>query len=162
MPGIVLTIDQKAMQAVKAALTAEADGAALRTSLTKNLKTAMVPAVNDAKQAILAMPSKAVHTEPLRQSIAQAIKPSVSYTGKSTGATIKAAKNKYPRGFKSAPAATNARGWQHPVFGNTPKVFQVGAPGWFDKVKEHLPEYREAIVESLIEMAERIAARSKS
>lgn len=161
MAGVVLTIDQKSMQAVYAALKQEADGATLKRDLTRELKLAIAPARDQAKAAIMAMPSTDVRYGDMRSSISSHVKVSVRTTGRNTGVAVVANKGGYPRGFNNAAAQFNRSGWRHPVFGNTANwATQVGDPGWFDQIIKEKAEYLEAVQTCLVEMANRIAART--
>ena len=159
--GVVLTIDQQAMQAVFRALKAETDGKDLRRDLTRELKAVLVPAQQQAKAAIQAMPSSDVKYGDMRSSIAQHIKISVRTSGRNTGVAVYANKGGYPRNFSDAAAQFNRAGWRHPVFGNSQVwVTQVGKPRYFDNIMGQKPEYIDAVVSCLNAMAERIAARA--
>lgn len=160
MSGVILTIDQRAMQAVYSALKLESDGKDLRRDLTRELKAAIVPAQIQAKSAIMAMPSSDVRYGDMRQSISQHVKVSVRTTGRNTGVAVVANKGGYPRGFNNAAAQFNRAGWRHPVFGNSANwQSQVGDPGWFDQIIKNKEEYVAAVQEALVQMANRIAAR---
>lgn len=161
MPGVVLSIDQQAMQRVYSALKLESDGKDLRRDLTRELKLAIAPARVEAKAAIMAMPSADVRYGDMRQSISSHVKVSVRTAGRNTGVAVVANKGGYPRGFNNASAQFNRAGWRHPVFGSTGNwVTQVGDPGWFDRIIKNKSEYIEAVRTALVAMAERIAARS--
>lgn len=160
--GVHLTVEQQDLQRVVASIKAEADGKALRRELNRELKAIAQPSAEEAKRAILAMPSQDARFGDLRQSIAQATKVSVTAVGRNTGVSIFAAPGKYPREFKQAPRRFDAKKFRHRVFGRDQWVDQVGSPGWFDKVKEHKAEYAKAIGKALEEMAARIAARHNS
>lgn len=162
MSGVTLSIDQKAMQTVVAALKAEADGKALRTELNKSLKAALEPAKAGAATAIRAMPTKGASDGSMREAMATSIKLSVNAVGARTGVNMIAPKGAYPRGFKNAAAAFNHASFRRPTRGrNSAWVSQVGAPGWFDNAAtEHQQDYKEAVEAVILDMANRIAARS--
>jgi hypothetical protein len=160
--AVKLTIEQQALKALMARLKLEDDGKALRTELNKNLKAAVQPAVVQAQSSIQAMPVKGADMG-MRRAIAAALKPAVRASGTYTGVGVTAAKGKYPRGFNSAPAAFNHRGWSHALFGAKTSrngkngIFQIGKPGWFDTaMAESVPDAREAILAAAEAMAERI------
>lgn len=159
--GVRLTVEQQDMQQVIASIKAEADGRKLRRELGKELRAIAEPALEEARHAILAMPSQDARFGDMRQSIAQATKIRITTVGRNTGVSIAAPAGKYPRGFKQAPRRFNAPKFRHKIFGHEIWVDQVGAPGWFDQVRKHGPEYRKAVVKSLDRMAERIAARQR-
>lgn len=162
MAGVILSVDQKDMQKVVAALKAEADGKALRTELNKSLKAVLEPAKLGAATTIRAMPTKGTSDGSMREAMATSIKLAVNAVGARTGVNMIAPKGVYPRGFKNAAAAFNHASFRRPTRGrNSSWVTQVGMPGWFDHAAmEHQQEYKEAVEAVLQGMAERIAARS--
>lgn len=156
-----ITVEQKGLTATLAALKAEDNGKALRSQLNKDLRAAVMPAVAEARSAILAMPVKDA-TGGMREAIAAAIKVGVRATGKQAGVQVSLPRNKYPRGFKNAPRKFNAQGFRHPVFGTGTWVTQTGDPGWFTKsMLTSEAAARDAIIAALTAMAARIAESSR-
>lgn len=164
--GVELTVSQQQLQAVRRAFRNEGDGKHLQRDLTKQLKLIMEPAAQEVKSAITSMPVKSPATDvkgpSMRVAMAQQIKVSVRYSGRSTGVSVRAAKDKYPRNFKSAPHNFNAaKGWRHPTFGQTDAghwVDQSGAPNFFDGVlRPKKFELMDAVDRAVKEMADRIA-----
>lgn len=158
---VELTVDQKSLHALTRALRREEDGKALRRDLSREIRNALKPAVEEAKAGILAMPSAGLFSaEPgLRSSIASQITAQARLTGRMAGASVKAKKRRMPRGFSNAPQRTNrAAGWRHPVYGHDVWVHQIGRPGWFDiPMKRGAPRYREAVRRAMADSAERVA-----
>ncbi|MFJ4785512.1 hypothetical protein [Streptomyces sp. NPDC088794] len=151
------------LAALVRALRAEEDGKALRKDLAKNMREALKPGAQQAKNSIMGMVSLHGATPALRTSIARKIRPEVKLGGRWSGARVKAFKTKNIRGFANAPKRTNrASGWRHPVYGNRENwVQQRGKLEWFDRAfqgREGL--YREAVETAMNDMAQRIADRA--
>ncbi|WIM97841.1 hypothetical protein ACTOB_001395 [Actinoplanes oblitus] len=146
---------------VGTALRLEEDGTRLRRALTKELRTAIEPAVAEAKGRILAMGSAGLshRGEQLRGAIARRVRAQARLAGKAAGVRVRVGKTGMPRGFANAPKRTNRhKPWRHPVFGNTNTwVAQTGSPGWFDDpMREHAAEYRAAVERVITDTADRI------
>jgi hypothetical protein len=146
---------------VGTALKYEEDGARLRRALTKELRTAVAPAVAEAKGRVMAMGTAGLpHAgEPLRAAVARRVTAQARLTGRSAGVRVRASKKGMPRGFANAPKRLNAAGgWRHPVFGDADRwVDQTGAPGWFDDpLRARRAEYRQAVERAVKDMADRI------
>lgn len=145
------------------ALRAEADGGKqLRKELARNMREALKPAAAEAKSAIASMPSSGQTVGPgLRQQIAKKIRPEVRLTGRHTGARIKV--RKLPssvRNFANAPKRTQQATWRTQTFGNGEWREQQGELDWFDNsMNDKIPEYKEAVVEAMHDMARRIINR---
>jgi hypothetical protein len=145
------------------ALREQADGRELRKELARNMREALKPAAAEAKNAIQGMPSSgAAHGGPgLRQQIAKKIRPEVRLTGRSTGARVKA--RKLPaniRNFANAPKRTQQATWRTQTFGNGEWREQQGKLDWFDNsMNDKAPEYKQAAVEAMADMAQRIVNR---
>lgn len=142
-------------------IRAEVDGKKLARGLTKEIRTALQPAVAEAKSAIMSMPSAGGTREgaSLRATIARQIKAEARLSGRKAGARVKATKRNMPRGFNNAPKRTNrAKGWRHPVFGSTDAwAHQTGKPGWFDDaMRHHRDDCRRAVVSAMGDSARRI------
>ncbi|MFJ9243811.1 hypothetical protein [Streptomyces sp. NPDC101776] len=162
-PPFELRATHEGLDALARALKAEADGKQLRKELAQNLREALKPGADQAKGAIMGMISLNGSQPALRSAIAKKIRPEVKLGGRWTGARVKAFKTKNIRGFPNAPKRTNsARGWRHPVFGNTNVwVQQRGKLEWFDKAfrgREGI--YKQAVHEAMEDMARRIADRA--
>lgn len=152
------------LDALVRAIRAEEDGKQLRKDLAKNMREALKPGAQQAKNSIMAMVSVKGATPSLRTSIAKKIRPEVKLGGHWSGARVKAFKTKNIRGFPNAPKRTNrASGWRHPVFGNRDVwVAQRGKLEWFDRSfrgRENI--YNEAVAEAMEDMARRIADRAR-
>lgn len=152
------------LAALVRALRAEEDGKELRKDLAKNMREALKPGAQQAKNSIMGMVSLHGATPALRTSIARKIRPEVKLGGRWSGARVKAFKTKNIRGFPNAPKRTNrASGWRHPVYGNRENwVQQRGKLEWFDRAfqgREGL--YREAVEAAMNDMARRIADRAR-
>lgn len=152
------------LAALARALRAEEDGKALRKDLAKNMRDALRPGAEQAKNSIMGMVSLHGAQPALRTSIARKIRPEVKLGGRWSGARVKAFKTKNIRGFPNAPKRTNrAGGWRHPVYGNREVwAHQRGKLEWFDRAfrgREQL--YKQAVEAAMEDMARRIAARAR-
>ncbi|MET9965455.1 hypothetical protein ABZZ80_05890 [Streptomyces sp. NPDC006356] len=152
------------LDALVRAIRAEEDGKALRKELAKNMREALKPGAQQAKNSIMAMVSVKGATPALRTSIAKKIRPEVKLGGRWSGARVKAFKTKNIRGFPNAPKRTNrASGWRHPVYGNRDVwVEQRGKIEWFDRSfrgRENI--YNQAVAQAMEDMARRIADRTR-
>ena len=162
-PPFELRATHEGLDALARALKAEEDGKQLRKELAQNLRNALKPGADQAKSSIMGMISLNGSQPALRSAIAKKIRPEVKLGGRWTGARVKAFKTKNVRGFPNAPKRTNsARGWRHPVFGNTDVwVQQRGKLEWFDKAfrgREGI--YKQAVHDAMEDMARRIADRA--
>lgn len=154
---VTLNVDQVNLQKVRDVLKDTTNGKALQRVLNAQLKAAAAPIVEDTRHVVLAAPSRAVHAQPIRQAIADAVKTTVSYSGRSTGVNIGVGRN-MPRGFKMAGKRFNQPSFRHPVRGGARWVDQTGAPGWFDyHTMTHENEAREHIIEAINEWADALA-----
>lgn len=152
MPGAVrLSVDQRSLIAVRDLLKTAADGKRLQRVMNVQLKDAAEPIVTDVRHAILAWPSKAVHAEPLRPAIANAVSTKVTYSGRSTGVAIGVGRN-MPRNFRMAGKRFNSGAFRHPVFDTGTWVTQYTGKGWFDgNTMTHEAECRERVLEAVRE-----------
>lgn len=145
------------------AIKYEDNGKALRRDLVRNLRTAVRPAVTQAKASIMSMPSSGLHPrgESLRSAIARQVTTQVSLTSRSAKVKVKVGRRGMPRGFRNAPKTTQlAKGWRHPIYGRDRWVPQIGRPGWFDvPMRSHRAEYRAAVEAAVRECADRIARK---
>jgi hypothetical protein len=152
------------LAALVRAIRAEEDGKELRKDLAKNMREALKPGAQQAKDSIMGMVSLHGATPALRTSIARKIRPEVKLGGRWSGARVKAFKTKNVRGFPNAPKRTNrASGWRHPVWGNRESwVHQRGKLEWFDRAfrgREGI--YKQAVEQAMEDMARRIASRAR-
>jgi len=152
------------LAALVRAIRAEEDGKELRKELAKNMREALKPGAQQAKDSIMGMVSLHGATPALRTSIARKIRPEVKLGGRWSGARVKAFKTKNIRGFPNAPKRTNrASGWRHPVYGNRDVwVHQRGKLECFDRAfrgREGL--YKQAVEQAMEDMARRIANRAR-
>lgn len=156
-------MDQRNLQRAAIALKAEVDGKTLRSELMRDLRRVADPLVQELKSSIETAPTHSAFLgEPLRQGIADKIKPIVRLTGRSTGVSIRAMKTPGIRRFSGAARAFNKPGFRHRVFGKNVWVPQVGKPGWFDRTTEAKKEEFATAVRSAVEaLAKRIADRSR-
>lgn len=145
---------------VATALRYEQDGARLRRGLAGELRTAVAPAVAEAKGRIMAMGSHGLphKGEPLRAAVARRVTVQVRLTGRAAGVRVRVPKKGMPRGFVNAPRRLNRAKWRHPVFGDRDRwVTQVGAPGWFDDpLRARRADYRRAVEQVIGDLADRI------
>ncbi|MGW1796951.1 hypothetical protein ACWCQN_13290 [Streptomyces sp. NPDC001984] len=164
-PPFSLGVDNiDGLAALVRAIRAEEDGKDLRKELAKNMREALKPGAQQAKNSIMGMVSLHGATPALRTSIARKIRPEVKLGGRWSGARVKAFKTKNIRGFPNAPKRTNrASGWRHPAWGNREVwVEQRGKLEWFDRAfrgREGL--YKQAVEQAMEDMARRIASRAR-
>lgn len=141
----------------------------LRAALRKRITDAGMPVVQDVRAAVrrlqvtgtggggrrqrrefLAARARTDHARlraarrgaGLRQEIAVAIGLSIL----PTGVRIVANAERLPPGQRMLPALLNSRrGWEHQVFGRTPRVHQRGAPYFGSTIKPKAPRFRAAV-----------------
>lgn len=166
MASFELTIDQRALQAVRAALMAEADGKQLRKELVAELKDAVQPAVSAVQGKLQSIPhaSAAASNPPLGSYLAARVKPQVKLSGRQTGVAIRIQQTPKLRGFAMAARRLNRSSWRHKVFGKDVWVEQTSPiPGYFDETLQAGKEkYRQAVLDALEKAARRIAERSRT
>ncbi|MEU6491085.1 hypothetical protein ABZ890_11910 [Streptomyces sp. NPDC046984] len=164
-PPFSLAVEtHEGLDALVRALRAEEDGKQLRKELASNMRDALRPGAQQAKESIMGMISLNGAQPGLRSSIAKKIRPEVKLGGRWSGARVKAFKTKNIRGFPNAPKRTNrARGWRHPVYGNREVwVTQRGKYEWFDRAfRGREGNYKAAVEQAMNDMARRIAARAR-
>lgn len=145
------------------AIRGERDGRRLRADLAAGLRKVHEPIRDKARANIMGMPSAGLKKSgpPLRQSIAREVRSEVRLENDKPTARLLAGNGSMPRDFKWAPRRTVAnRGWRHPVFGRDVWVTQYGKRGWFYKPqRDGYKDYREAMLEVIRDMANRIARR---
>lgn len=173
MPKAAFAVGTEDLEDIATALKHEADGTKLRRDLAKQLRKAVDPAVEKAKGSIMSMGSAGLahKGEPLRASIAKAVKAQARTAGRSTGVRVRVTTKGMPRDFKWAARRTNrAKGWRHPVpirrkagevVGATEQsdvwVHQVGKIGWFDdSMQESAPAALIAVKQVIADQADRI------
>jgi hypothetical protein len=146
-------------------------------NMKKNLKKAAMPAVNDSKEAVRAVPNSGSHKLPnapepkvgLRESIAASIGVGFKSTKKRAGVFIKVDARKFaaisvaggrtgkklgklPRYFDG-----RIKRWKHPVFGKDmdhPEKWPVQKNGnfWFERsIGKHIPEFQNAVQKAVDE-----------
>lgn len=160
-----MEVDTRPLAQLARALAAEADGRHLRKELAAGLRKAFEPARDEARAAVLSMPSSlgSAGSEPLRQSIARQVKVEAVLTGRTTGARVKVTRRGMPRGFANAARRTQAAGgWRHKVYGRDVWVTQRGKAGWFDDaMRRHHDDAAAAALEAMESAARRIARRAR-
>lgn len=157
-----MSVSVEGIQALGRALSAEADGKALRKELAKNMRTALNPAAELAKNGIMSMRSDGHGPggPGLRQAIAKKIRPEVKLGGRWTGARVKSKKTPNIRGFRNAPKRTQRPGGWRTTSWNGSWRTQIGKFEWFDRAMTGRDEvYRQAVHEAMEAMARRIAER---
>ncbi len=161
--GIEVTAHSSDLDNLIRALRREADGKELAKELRKNMRDALKPAADLARNSILAMQSSGrSNSRPaLRQAIAKRIRPEVKTSGRGAGVRVKARKlNTNVRGFVNAPKRTQQPSWRVRVYGTDTWVEQQGKLNWFDDAMHERPEeYKQAVVEAMEDMARRIVNR---
>lgn len=158
-----ISVSVDGIQALGRALSAEADGKALRKELAANMRNALVPAADMAKSGIMSMRSEGHSQGPgLRQAIAKKVKPEVKLGGRWTGARVKAKKTRNIRNFPNAPKRTQKiGGWRTKDWNGNWRV-QVGKFDWFDRAMVGRNEvYKQAVLDAMESMAQRIADRAR-
>lgn len=160
---IQLSAEQEGLQSLGRALREHADGKRIRRELGKNMRDALTPAVDEIKSGLMATSSGSVPTEgePLRAGVAKKIKAEARFSGKATGARVRARKTQGIRGFANAAKRLNsAKGWRHPVYGTNTYVTQTGNPNyWDDPLDENQDQYRKAVLEVMENTAREIAQK---
>jgi hypothetical protein len=173
MPKGSFAVGTEDLEDVALALRYEEDGTRLRRALSKELRTAVEPAISKARGSIMSMGSAGLahKGEPLRASIAEAVKANTRLAGRSAGVRVRVTTKGMPRGFKWAARRTNrAKGWRHPVpirrkkdeaVGATEEsdvwVHQTGKIGWFDdSMRDSAPAALTAVQKVVGETADRI------
>jgi hypothetical protein len=160
---IEMSVSVEGIQSLGRALSAEADGKALRKELAANMRNALRPAADMAKGNVMAMRSEhgAGGGPGLRQAIAKKVKPEVKLGGRWTGARVKAGKTPNIRGFRNAPKRTQKVGGWRTKDWNGQWRTQVGKFEWFDRAMAGRNEfYKQAVHEAMEAMAQRIADRA--
>jgi hypothetical protein len=163
-PPFELGVDShEGLAALVRALRAEEDGKELRKELAKSMREVLKPAAEQAKSAVMSMPSGGHNAGPgLRSYVARKIRPEVKLGGRWSGARVKAFKTPGLRGFANAPKRLNRpRGWRHLTYGHEPWVTQHGKDHWFDRAMDgRQAAARQAVHEAMEAMAQRIASRA--
>lgn len=161
-PMFKLDHDADRLKTLGLRLKDQADGKILRRELSKNLRQALEPVVEEVKTALMAMGTAGLgHDGPgLREASAKVIKAGTRLSGRSTGAFIKAKQTPDLRGFTFGGRRLNRRGgWRHPVYGNPENwVMQLGVPGFFDDtISGHKDEYVDVIRRVMDDMTDKLA-----
>lgn len=159
-----VSVSVDGIQSLGRALSAEADGKALRKELSANMRAALNPAAEMAKSGIMSMRSDG-HGQGgpgLRSAIAKKVKPEVKLGGRWTGARVKAKRTPAIRNFPNAPKRTQKTGgWRTKDWNGNWRV-QVGKFEWFDRAMAGRNEvYKRAVHEAMEAMARRIADRAR-
>jgi hypothetical protein len=155
---------ERKLQDLGRALRSVEDGKQLRKDLMKNLRTALKPAVDQAKSTIRSMPATGVRHGglSLRNEVAKKVTTEIRLSGRSAGARVRAKTTPNVRGFDTAPKRLNrAKGWRHPLFKNRERWYsQIGIPGWFDRpMQAGKSRYRKAVLDAMDNTAREIARR---
>lgn len=164
--GAGISVEAEAMRQLGAAFRREADGKALRRDLTKQIGTAVAPAVSAVQGVLRAIPHpSAAHASPrLSTYLSSRVKVQVRYSGRSTGVRVRIGETPNLRGFTLAARYLNKKSWRHPVFGNREVwVTQTSpVPGyWDDTLAADRDKYRDAVVDALGMMARRLMERHR-
>lgn len=160
-----VTVDERDLTRLVAALNAESDGRELRRELRAGLRAAVEPAIQLARTEILSMGVHgAKRAEPsLRATVAAAVRAEIRLGARAAGVAVVVTKHSMPRGFRNAPKRLNARkGWRHPVYGSANWVWQQGKPGWFDDaMRAAEPAASKAAKQALDNVARRIDMKTR-
>lgn len=152
--------------------TAGARGKGLRANLRKQIVEAGRPAVEDVKQAVLAIPitshgggtaqrrgynvgrastarakkSAGRRGSGLRQTIASATRMQIT----AKGIRIVVNSSRLPENQRTLPRKLDsAKGWRHPTFGKSPWVNQKGKPYFGVTIKKHAPSVRRGVLKAM-------------
>lgn len=162
---IVLQVRDDDLRQLAARLRGLENGAQLRKDLVRNLRTAVKPAADKAKQSIRSMPTHGRrHAGPsLRSAVARKVQIQVRTSGRQAGVRVRTGKTPNVRGFIDAPKRLNRQSWRHPAFGDTEQwVTQVGKPKWFDApMQEGKPRYKRAVKDALDKTARAAGRRGR-
>lgn len=125
----------------------------LMNEMRRDIRTSAKPAVQAAKQAARAIPSKGRGTG-LRTRIAAAIGVQIRTGAKTAGVRIRVASSRMPADQRKLPRALDvSRGWRHPVYGNRNAwVTQDGHPYFLKTLDRH----RRPIVLAVMSAANRV------
>lgn len=157
-----LSVEQKSLKRLVDKLAEEEDGEAFRRSLSKEIRTALVPVKQEAVSRLMAIGHSGgspTDGQPLRAYVAGQVKVEARLTGRASGGRIKV-RRRGPRGFELAARRLNRKtGWRHPVYGRDRWVQQIAAPPeWFDRAtRESKDEVRRAVVAAMEDLSKRIA-----
>lgn len=150
---IELSVDQQAFIAMGKAMKSASDGKLLRREFVRNVKSALEPAKDQVRNALMAISSAGLGASPpLRLAIVRQLRVEARLSGHSAGARIRVRKTGMPREFKgAAKALAESRGWRHPVFGDKAVyVTQTGDPDYFDRtISVRRRHYREAVLAAM-------------
>jgi hypothetical protein len=142
-------------------LAAEAGGGQLLKDLADEIYQDLEPAVGEVRAALLTHGGHAgvPHGTPLLPAIAAAVQAEVVLKGRSAGARIRAAKIG-AHNFPNAPKRFNQAHFWHYQYGRNVRVYQVGAPGWFDAtLQRDQGKHRRAVEQSIAKSIRRITRR---
>lgn len=159
-----LSVEQQGLNSLARELKQAEDGKRLRRDLSKAMRGALDPAVEQIKAGVMAVPSGSstpTSGPGLRSSVAKQIKAQATLTGRRTGAKIAAKRTPGVRNFRHAPKRLNARkGWRRPVFGSNTWVTQMGNPGYFDDpITDRRGEFRTAVLDVMEDFAATVAKK---
>lgn len=158
-----LSLDQQALEAIDSVLTYELDGKQLKKDLAVNLRAAVEPALPVIRGELMAMGSAGPGVSPpLRATVLNNLSAKTRFSGDNPGVRVAISRRGMPRGFTDAARRLNRdEGWSHPLWGRpATSVQQIGAPGYFDRpLEERVDEMRDAVVQAVQDMADRIAGR---
>jgi hypothetical protein len=151
---IEMSVSVEGIQALGRALSAEADGKALRKELAANLRAALNPAAEMAKSGVMSMRSEGRGQGPgLRQAIAKKVargearRPVDRRPGQGE-------EDPEHRGFPNAPKRTQKIGGFRTKDWNGNWRVQVGKFDWFDRAMAGRNEvYKQAVHEAMEAMA---------
>ncbi|WP_330348173.1 hypothetical protein [Streptomyces sp. NBC_00582] len=145
-----------------------AGGENIRQSMHRRIRRAAEPLRDDLQASIRGLNIRSQgrstrpggpspNTEPLRETIAAAIRISVR-TGSSPGATVWIDKGRMPPDLKNVPEQLNSGRLRHPVFGNKRRwVNQYASPPWWNTVvRQHTPRIEQEVARILDDVRRRI------
>lgn len=133
------------------------DGKLLRKNLRKRVVAAVKPMKDDARNRILAIPSKGKSKNHLRQNMARALRVKVTISQANSRVRLEVDPRKMPAGQERLPGLMEGEArapWRHPVFGDTKTwVTQPHHPAFYPAVQANLPKVQTEIQAALNDTA---------
>jgi hypothetical protein len=173
---IELSIEQKALQNLAAAISNEEDGKKLRRQLARDLRDVAAPVVPEIVSGLMQIGSAGLpkstdrkrapggqFTKGLRRTVASGIQVQARFAGRSTGVRVRIKRTPGFNNFSNAAKRMNKYSWRHRVFGKDVWVEQLGKENFFENpVIARQPELRDACMQAMEDMARRIKQRTES
>lgn len=135
-----------------AAMALRAVDPKLKNALTRRIRAAGRPILQNVRAAVLATPAKGPRHTGLRRAIAKAATVATSTSRTNPGIRFRVPGSRMPSGQKSLPPYLEGyRGnWRHPLFGNRDHWYpQSPHPFFAPTIREHADDFRRAIGEAI-------------